>query len=81
MISSMMYEQLPFMEHYAAFKFAFPDLRNEFIESAPERQYDILRRALLGKEAYLVRHPYPFSFAELYDKMSPFCAQASGQIA
>jgi hypothetical protein len=32
-----------------------------------------LCRALAGKEAYEVRHPYPVSFKELYSKMKPLC--------
>jgi hypothetical protein len=28
---------------------------------------------LAGKEAYVVRHPYPCSLDELYECMSPFC--------
>jgi hypothetical protein len=76
MVASIRFEQLPFMEHYLAFKFAFPDRRNDFLEHVHELQYDILRRALAGKEAYVVRHPYPVSFRDLYARMSPFCEQA-----
>ncbi len=70
---SIQYEQLPFMQYYHAFRFAFPDVRNPFIEKVAELQYDILCRALLGKEAYLVRRPYPVAFDELYQSMQPFC--------
>ena len=73
MISSIQYEQLPFMEYYNAFKFAFPEKRNSFIENAQQVQYELLGRALDGKEAYQVNHPYPLSFPKLYDTMRPFC--------
>ena len=73
MISAIRYEQLPFMEHYLAFRFAFPDMRSEFVERADELQYDILCRALAGKDAYTVGHPYPFSLRELFERMRPFC--------
>ncbi|NUO82363.1 hypothetical protein HUU05_19995 [candidate division KSB1 bacterium] len=73
MISSNRFELLPFMEHYLAFTFAFPDLKNEFLENIHERQFEILRRALAGKQAFIVRHPYPFSFDELFEKMRPHC--------
>jgi len=73
MIASIRYEQLPFIEHYLSFKFAFPDRKNEFLDNVHELQYDILRRALSRKEAYEVRHPYPVSFQELYAKMRPYC--------
>jgi len=73
MIASIRFEQLPFFEHYLSFKFAFPDRQNEFLDHVHELQYDILRRALSGKESYEVRHPYPVSFQELYAKMKPYC--------
>lgn len=73
MISSNRFELLPLMEHYLAFTFAFPDLKNEFLENIHERQFEILSRAFAGKEAYTVRHPYPFSFDELFERMQPYC--------
>lgn len=73
MIASIRFEQLPFMEQYLSFKFAFPDRKNDFLDNVHEIQYDILRRALAGKESYEVRHPYPVSFQELYNKMKPLC--------
>ncbi|MGH7449788.1 MAG: hypothetical protein ACRENG_00430 [bacterium] len=73
MLASIHYEQLPFVEHYLAFKFAFPDHKNEFIEHAHLLQTGILCRALLGKEAYVVRHPYPVSLPALYESMRPYC--------
>jgi len=77
MIASLQYEYLPFMEHYLAFVFAFPDLRNELIENAHQLQHEILARALAGKEAFTVWHPYPFSFEELFEKMQPLCEAKS----
>lgn len=69
MISSIEYEQLPIKEHYLSYKFAFPNLINPFLEQARERQYQLLSSALAGKDAYFVRHPYPVSLPELYEKM------------
>ncbi|NIV92211.1 hypothetical protein GWN42_05255 [candidate division KSB1 bacterium] len=77
MISSIEYEQLPIKEHYLAYKFAFPDRKNSFLEQGPKIQYELLRSALTGKEAYRVRHPYPVSFPELFKKMSPYCEKLS----
>ncbi|MCG3154437.1 MAG: hypothetical protein DKINENOH_01031 [bacterium] len=78
MSASIQYELLPFMEHYLAFAFAFPERRNAFIEQAPLRQAEILGRALAGMEAYVAWHPYPFSFDDLYLQMKPFCAKGAG---
>jgi len=65
MIASVQYELLPFMEHYLAFKFAFPEKQNPFLETLVQRQAELLQRALAGKAAFIVRHPYPFSFEKL----------------
>ena len=69
--SSVQFEQLGFFKHYLAFKFAFPDRHADFMETVAERQHAILRRALAGKEAYLVSHPYPVSLTELSARMIP----------
>jgi len=65
------------MGDYLAFKFAFPKMRNEVLEHAHEMQYSILQRALSGKEAYTVRHPYPVAFSDLYEVMQPYVTRAT----
>ncbi|PYV17666.1 MAG: hypothetical protein DMG21_07695 [Acidobacteria bacterium] len=75
MVASIHYEQSAFEEFYLAFKFAFPGVRNEFLEHAAELQASILCRALAGKEAYLILHPYPDSLPGLYEAMEPFCGR------
>ncbi len=72
MISATEYEQVPFMQKYLSFKYAFPGRRNQLIEDARDLQYDILRRALAGKEAYTVWHPYLVALPRLFDAMSVF---------
>lgn len=76
MAASIEYEQTPLLEHYLAYKFAFPDRSNPFIENAAETQYEILSRALAGKEAYTVMHPYPVALPQLYAAMRPYCETA-----
>jgi hypothetical protein len=71
MSSSVQFEQLAFFKHYLAYKFAFPDRQADFMETIAERQEEILRQALSGKEAYLVSHPYPVSLSELSAHMVP----------
>jgi len=73
MLESIYYEQVPFFEYFNAFKFAFPEARNDFLENIRILQSDILTSALRNKEAYRVLHPYPFSFEELYRDMAPYC--------
>lgn len=72
MVFSLQEERADFMSAYLKFRFAFPEARNELIECAEEIQRDILLRALAGKEAYTVYHPYPVSIPTLYDSMHSF---------
>lgn len=69
MIRSNYFEQKGFWEYYEAFKFAFPKLQNNFLENAGMLQEDQLESAFKNKNAYLVLHPYPVNFEELFDEM------------
>lgn len=72
MVFSLQEERIDFISHYLKFRFAFPEAPNPLIEDAEELQRDIILRALAGKEAYAVHHPYPVSIPALYDVMSPY---------
>jgi hypothetical protein len=65
------YEQIRLQEHYLAFKFAFPEATNLFIECSFDIHHQILSQALIGKDTYTVWHPYPLVFPELYDELEP----------
>jgi hypothetical protein len=67
------YEHRKFMEHYLAFKFAFPEVKNAFVEKSSAYQYELLSRALTAKETYTVWHPHRVDFSVLYEKIKPFC--------
>jgi hypothetical protein len=67
------HEQASIMSHYRAFRVAFADARNNFLERANDDQLQILSRALSRMETYTVRHPYPLVFSKLYEKIRPFC--------
>jgi len=67
------YEQIRFMNHYLSFKFAFPEVKNSFVEQSPTYQYGVLSRALMGMETYTVHHPHPLPFSALYEAIKPFC--------
>lgn len=66
MVSSIEFELMPFMEHYLAFKFAFPDRVNPFLEGLAARQREVLADALKGKETFIALHPYPVSLPSLF---------------
>ena len=73
MAASLRYERAPLIALYEKFRFAFPALRNEVLESAAERERELLDRVFDGKPAWEVRHPYRFDFAELHAAMAPHC--------
>lgn len=79
MSASVQFEQLGFFKHYLAFKFAFPERRADFMETVAERQHAILRRALAGKESYVVSHPYPVPLTDLSAHMVPVLGAPSLQ--
>ena len=77
--ASLTYERLELLTLYAAFRFAFPDERNELLESAPEIEQSLLRDALAEKATYVVSHPYEVDFEELFAEMDPVCQAALWQ--
>ena len=73
MTASMAYEHIPLMENYYAYKFAFPGQSNDLIDNASRKQASLLAEALGGKKGYVVYHPNPCSFEELFNAMEPYC--------
>jgi hypothetical protein len=73
MAASLRYERAPLIALYEKFRFAFPQASNELLETAAERERELLRRVFDGKPAWEVRHPYPLHFAELHAAMAPHC--------
>jgi len=69
MISSQEFERDYFLKYYNIFKFAFPNLRNEFLENINNLDYSLMKKALGDKKAFIVKHPYPVSFDKLFGKM------------
>ena len=70
MIHSNDYEQLPFFEFYKAFKYAFPERSNEFLDNIKNIHSGLLLNALQGKKSFKISHPYPVSFEALFSKLS-----------
>jgi len=66
------FELTSLMSHYRAFKFAFPERRNEFLEKVHNLLRDGLRQALRAKDIYTLYHPYPVSFRDLFQVMRKF---------
>jgi hypothetical protein len=81
MVSSLQYELLPLMEYYQMFRYAFPELENEFLATASKRQYNLLSEALSGKQAFLIKRPHPVSFDELYKAMHQVIIRENAVVA
>lgn len=80
MAASVRFEQWPLMSRYLEFSFAFPDRSNQFLEHVHELQYDMLCRAMTGKQTYLVHHPYPVAFESLYRAMKPYVEATNASV-
>lgn len=70
---SLQHERAPLTAAYEMFRFAFPELRNELLESAAERERALLAQVLTGKPAHVVEHPYPADLGRLFEVMSRLC--------
>lgn len=56
-------------EAYQAFRFAFPDRKNLYIEDRIKLEERLLKKALASKELFRVFHPYPFPFLAFIEKV------------
>lgn len=65
------FEQIPFLNLYKTYKFAFPGRQNDFLENIDEFQFSLLNNALKNKQTFKVRHPYPFIFEDLFNHIKP----------
>jgi len=74
MTHSLMEERHELLSYYRKFRFAFPGRKNDLLENYESLQREALLRALAGKPAFAVYHPYPVSLPALYEAMQPYCA-------
>ncbi len=73
-VFSLQEERTEFMSYYLKYRFAFPECSNHLIDQAEGIQREMILKALAGKEAYAVYHPYPFSIPSLFETIRPYCA-------
>lgn len=71
------HEEMHFLEHYLAFKFAFPGRKSTLVEQSSDWRARMFARALEQKQAYTVWHPHPLIFSELYEQIRPLCEAPS----
>ena len=71
MITSNLYELDYFYNYYSKFKFAFPGIKNDFLENVGKIYNNLLPSAISGIDVYKVLHAYPVSFEKLFIAMKP----------
>lgn len=79
--SMIQHELTQLLQNYVAYRFAFPSLRNEFVENIGEHLSATLTRAFHRKDTYIVRLPYPHVFQELYEAIRPMCSPKAAATA
>jgi hypothetical protein len=65
MLASLQEEREPFMGYYRQFRFAFPQLSSPVVEEAAALEQRLLERALSGRQAWHLGHPYPVEIESL----------------
>ena len=71
MVHSLEYERSALLGYYRMFRFASPERSNPLLEQAEPLGRELLERALAGKPASAVCHPYPVQFSDLFDCVAP----------
>ncbi|MEO7188170.1 MAG: hypothetical protein ABIW58_07190 [Sphingomicrobium sp.] len=71
MAASFMFEQASLLSCYQKYLFAFPGRRNALLDQAEEIYHGHALRALAGKRAYTMLHPYPVSIHALRNAVRP----------
>lgn len=72
MLFSLQEELAPLLATYRQYRFAFPYQPGELVENAAALQREILQRALAGRAAYTVSHPYPAPIPAMVAAMEPY---------
>ena len=76
MVFSLQDERTEFLGYYTRFRFAFPEIRNDFIENLADREREMLVTAFQEKEIYVVYHPFPVSIPALYEVLKGFFSES-----
>jgi hypothetical protein len=71
MVFSLEEERAGFRSFYRMFRFAFPERASALLENASQLEKRRLRAFLHGKDCFAVSHPYPPSFAALFETVRP----------
>ena len=79
--ASTEHELAPLTAAYRAFRCAFPDRTNDWLERASEVRTTLLTRALRNKQPFVVYHPERGSLRALFEAMAGVCGAGAEQAA
>jgi hypothetical protein len=68
---SLQQERLTFTSYYQQFRYAFPGRSSQVVESASDREAELLGKVFAGKRTYALSHPYPVALGRLYEALAP----------
>ena len=71
MAASFVFEQAGLLACYQKYRFAFPGRRNALLDQAEDLYREHALRALSGKRAYTMLHPYPVNIHALRNAVLP----------
>jgi hypothetical protein len=71
MAASFVFEQASLLSSYQKYLFAFPGRRNALFDQAEELYRGLALRALAGKKAFTMLHPYPVAIDALRKAVRP----------
>jgi D-aspartate ligase len=72
---SLIAEAMPLQAHYQAYRYAAVGSANRLIECMATQEESLLENALSRTEAFLVHHPFPAQFGELFQAMRRPCEE------
>jgi hypothetical protein len=75
LVAALRYEWSTWEEYYIQYLYAFPHKRNFRLEVAWDKQRNLLRNILAGKQIFLVNHPYPVKLDEIYSAINDVLVQ------
>jgi hypothetical protein len=73
--AALHFEWSKWEEYYIQYLYAFPDKANPLMAAAQDRQRQLLRDVLSGRQVFLVRHPHPVKLDDLYNAVNQTLSQ------
>ena len=78
LLAALYYEWMKWEEYYIQYLYAFPHKRNLLMDTARNKQRNLLNGILNGKHIFSANHPHPVKLDELYSTISQILSQFKG---